>query len=128
MLGRNYTLMGTVQKGAQLGRTIGYPTANIVPNHKEQIMPATGVYAVHVKYAGTTYNAMLNTGYRPTVSSDRTLHVEAFIFDFSADIYNEEIELAFVQRMRDEQKFNSLDELKAQLGKDEIAVKKVLGH
>jgi len=127
MLGRNYTLLGTVQKGAQIGRTIGYPTANIVPNHKEQIIPANGVYAVKVKYAGNEYGAMLNIGFRPTVSSDKTLHVEAFIFDFSADIYNEEIELSFIERLRDEQKFNSLDELKAQLAKDEAAAKKVLG-
>lgn len=126
MLGRNYTLLGTVQKGAQLGRTIGYPTANVVPNHKEQIMPANGVYAVKVTYAGKVYNAMLNIGFRPTVSSDMTLHIEAYIFDFSDDIYNEEIELTFVARLRDEQKFNSLDELKAQLAQDELSAKKVL--
>lgn len=127
MLGRNYTLLGTVQKGAQLGRTIGYPTANVVPNHKEQIMPANGVYAVKVTYAGKEYNAMLNIGFRPTVSSDMTLHIEAYIFDFSADIYYEEIELAFVARLRNEQKFNSLDELKAQLAQDELSAKKALG-
>lgn len=118
MLGRNYTLSGKVTKGAQLGRTIGYPTANIVPNHTEQIIPANGVYAVRVKYGSEIYKAMLNIGYRPTVSSEQKLHVEAHIFDFSGDIYNEQLELEFIERLRDEQKFSSVDMLKAQLDKD----------
>lgn len=127
MLGRNYTLSGKVAKGAQLGRTIGYPTANIVPNHTEQIIPKNGVYAVRVTHKGDTYNAMLNVGYRPTVSSDNQLHVEAHIFNFKGDIYNEQLELEFVTRMRDEQKFGSIDALKAQLQQDEIKARSVLG-
>lgn len=126
MLGRNYTLSGKVTKGAQLGRKLGYPTANIVPNHREQIIPENGVYAVRVNYKGDTYIAMLNIGYRPTVSSELTLHVEAHIFDFSQNIYNEQLELEFVTRLRDEQKFASLDELKEQLTKDAANAKKVL--
>lgn len=127
MLGRNYTLAGRVQKGAQLGRRIGYPTANIMPAHNEQLIPANGVYAVQVLYKGQAYNAMLNIGYRPTVSTEQTLHIEAHIFNFSADVYGEEMEIIFVARLRDEQKFNSVDELKAQLKNDEIAAKQVLG-
>lgn len=127
MLGRSYTLAGRVQKGAQLGRRIGYPTANIMPAHNEQLIPANGVYAINVRYNGQVYNAMLNIGYRPTVSTGHTLHIEAHIFDFSADVYGEEMEIVFVARLRDEQKFGSLDELKAQLKKDETAAKKTLG-
>lgn len=127
MLGRNYTLAGRVQKGAQLGRRIGYPTANIMPAHNEQLIPANGVYAVNVLYNGEIYNAMLNIGYRPTVSTEHTLHIEAHIFNFSADVYGEEMEIVFVARLRDEQKFGSLDELKAQLKNDEVAAKNLLG-
>lgn len=126
MLGRNYTLSGKVTKGAQLGRTIGYPTANIVPNHMEQIVPDNGVYAVRVNYNGNVYGAMLNIGYRPTVSDEPVLHIEAHIFDFAQDVYNEQLELEFIARLRDEQKFNSLDELKWQLSKDEEASKALL--
>lgn len=126
MLGRNYTLSGKVVKGAQLGRTIGYPTANIVPNHTEQIIPANGVYAVRVRHHSTEYSGMLNIGYRPTVSDEHVLHVEAHIFDFSGDIYNDQVELEFVERLRDEQKFSSLDELKAQLKIDEMDTRSVL--
>lgn len=126
MLGRNYTLSGKVTKGAQLGRTIGYPTANIVPNHVEQIVPNNGVYAVRVKYQDEVYGAMLNIGFRPTVSNKLTLHIEAHIFDFSKNVYNEQLELEFIARLRDEEKFNSLDELKEQLKKDEIASRQIL--
>lgn len=126
MLGRNYTLSGKVTQGAQLGRTIGYPTANIVPNHTEQIIPENGVYAVKVNYKGDIYDAMLNIGYRPTVSDEHTLHVEVHIFDFSKNIYNDQLELEFVARLRDEQKFDSVVALKEQLGKDAEAAKKVL--
>lgn len=126
MLGRHYTLAGTVQQGAQLGRTIGYPTANVLPHDKEQIVPGNGVYAVCVTCNGETHDAMLNIGYRPTVSSDLSLHIEAHLFDFSGDLYNKDMEITFVHRLRDEQKFASLDALKAQLAQDEIAARKIL--
>lgn len=126
MLGRYYTLAGRVVKGAQIGRTIGYPTANIVPHDAEQIVPCNGVYAVNVLHEGSAYPAMLNIGYRPTVSSEKVLHIEAHLFDFSGNLYDADIEISFVQRLRDEQKFGSLDELKAQLGKDEDAARSIL--
>jgi riboflavin kinase/FMN adenylyltransferase len=126
MLGRYYTLAGRVVKGAQIGRTIGYPTANIVPHDAEQIIPGNGVYAVNVLHEGSAYPAMLNIGYRPTVSSEKVLHIEAHLFDFSGNLYDADIEISFVQRLRDEQKFGSLDELKAQLGKDEDAARSIL--
>ncbi len=115
MLGHNYSLRGTVTSGAQLGRTIGFPTANVLPGDKDQLIPANGVYAIRVKHNNAWYDAMLNIGIRPTVSKDLQLHIEAHIFDFSEDIYNKEVELSFVERLRDEQKFPSLDALKEQL-------------
>lgn len=126
MLGYNYTMKGTVQKGAQLGRTINYPTANLLPSSEDQLIPARGVYAIKVNYNGIAYKAMLNIGFRPTVSNELKLHIEAHIFDFNGDIYGKEIELEFIERLRDEQKFASLDELKAQLGKDKEAAQRIL--
>lgn len=127
MLGRNYSLRGTVVKGAQIGRTIGYPTANVLPENSEQIMPGNGVYAIKAEVNGERYNAMLNIGYRPTVSNELQLHIEANIFDFSGDIYGQQITLIFVEKLRDEQKFPSLDALKQQLGKDKESAVKILG-
>ena len=126
MLGRNYCLAGNVLYGAQLGRTIGYPTANIKPEDPEQLIPARGVYAVRIKWREQLYNAMLNIGYKPTVSSEMQLHIEAHIFDFNQNLYNERLEVVFVSRLRDEQKFPSLDALKEQLGRDKIAAERAL--
>jgi len=128
MLGYNYTLNGTVQKGAQLGRTINYPTANLLPSGEDQLIPARGVYAIKVNYNGASYKAMLNIGFRPTVSKELKLHIEAHIFNFNEDIYGKKIELEFIERLRDEQKFASLDELKAQLGKDKETALNILNQ
>lgn len=118
MLGRPYSLTGEVVKGAQLGNTIGFPTANIQPNSNEQILPANGVYAIKAIYKGNVYNAMLNIGIRPTVSNELSLHIEANIFDFDQDIYGEQLTIQFITRLRDEEKFPSIDHLKQQLNKD----------
>jgi len=127
MLGRSYFLSGTVVAGAKLGRTINFPTANIHPQDKEQLIPANGVYAITAAIDDATYKGMLNIGHRPTVSNDIALHIEAHLFDFNEDIYGRDITIAFIERLRDEVKFNSLDELKAQLAKDKENSIKVLG-
>lgn len=127
MLGRSYSLLGNVKQGAQLGRTIGYPTANIQPLHNEQIIPANGVYAVKVVYNNSEYTGMLNIGFKPTVANDSKLSIEVNIFNFSDDIYGRELEIIFIERLRQEQKFSSIDELKEQLKKDELQAKKILG-
>jgi riboflavin kinase/FMN adenylyltransferase len=118
MLGREYNMRGTVVRGAQLGRTIGYPTANIRLSEAEQIVPGIGIYAVHIIHDGTRYKGMLSIGYNPTVTSDRSIKIEVNIFDFNKDIYDDMIEISFVARLRDEVKFDSLDTLKQQLHKD----------
>lgn len=127
MLNRPYSLAGVVQKGAQLGRTLGFPTANIKPHEVEQIVPCNGVYAVEVKIGSKNHPAMLNIGVRPTVTNELSVHIEAHIFDFNADVYGEQMEIMFIARLRDEQKFASLDELKAQLVKDEQNARAILG-
>jgi len=120
MLGRPYSIRGTVCRGAQLGRQIGFPTANIRPAHPDQLIPATGVYAVRIKSRDTWYRGMLNIGYNPTVSEEHVLRIEVNIFDFSGEIYDEEVELGLIARLRDEVKFDSLGALKEQLQRDRI--------
>lgn len=118
MLGRYYTLKGLVVHGKKLGRQLGYPTANLQPLDPDQVIPGIGIYAVRASVAGVQYDAMLSVGYNPTVNSEKVLHIEANLFGFDADIYGQELELTFVQRLRGEQKFDSLDALIAQLHED----------
>lgn len=113
-----YVLSGNVVEGSQIGRKIGFPTANIQPEDKDKIIPAQGVYAARVHFEGKTYRAMLNIGKRPTVSNAEEVKIEAHILDFEQNIYNKTVKIEFLNRIRDEIKFNNLDELKTQLQKD----------
>ncbi len=116
-LGYLYSLTGKVIAGKQLGRTIGYPTANMLVDDKYKLIPADGVYAVKVKINKDFFGGMLNIGENPTIEGKgRT--VEVNIFNFDRDIYEEEITVFFVERLRDELKFNNLEELKHQLSID----------
>jgi riboflavin kinase/FMN adenylyltransferase len=126
MLGRNYSITGAVVKGSQLGRTIGYPTANIMPAEPEQLIPANGIYAVRVKWDGHLFGGMMSIGFNPTVTEKKDLRIEVNLFDFDRDIYNHMLKIEFVAWLREEEKFNSIDELKEQLAKDKIATLKVL--
>lgn len=118
MLNRDYALKGVVVHGNKLGRTIGYPTANLQLLNEEQIIPAIGVYAIQAKHKGQLYDAMMSIGYNPTVTDKKELRIEANIFDFDKDIYGDELEVIFVKRLRNEQKFASLDALIEQLHHD----------
>lgn len=118
MLGRNYSLSGVVVHGNQLGRTIGYPTANLQPSDTEQIIPGIGIYAIYAIYDGIQYSAMLSIGYNPTVTDKKELRIEANIFDFDKDIYGQQLTIVFIKRLRGEEKFSSLDALTDQLHKD----------
>lgn len=126
MLGRYYSLKGTVIHGNHLGRTIGYPTANLQLQYNEQLLPAIGIYAVLVTHNGTTCQGMLSIGYNPTVSDTQTLHIEVNILDFDKEIYGDTLEIAFVSYLRNEEKFASLDALKEQLHKDKEDTRKAL--
>ncbi|ADB36853.1 bifunctional riboflavin kinase/FAD synthetase [Spirosoma linguale] len=125
-LGRPYNLTGTIVKGRQLGRTIGFPTANMQVDDPAKLIPANGVYAVDVEYAGQTLGGMLNIGFRPTVAGTHQT-IETYIFDFDKDIYGEHMTLRFREFLRPEQKFEGLPALVAQLKRDEEAARKVLG-
>ncbi|MER2996864.1 bifunctional riboflavin kinase/FAD synthetase [Pontibacter populi] len=125
-LGRYYTLTSIVEEGQKLGRTIGYPTANLAIPYKHKLIPANGVYAVWATINGERHPGMMNIGMRPTVDGTH-LTLEVHLLNFNQDIYGQTITVAFVAYLRDEQKFNGLDALKAQLAKDKEATEKVLG-
>lgn len=124
-LGQAYQLTGTVVKGKQLGRTIGYPTANVQVPEEYKLIPANGVYAVRVLYQGELHQGMLNIGTRPTVDGTyRTTEVN--IFEFDREIYGEKLTVLFEQKLREEVKFNGLDALKSQLALDKQQAQSVL--
>ena len=118
LLARPYCLSGKVIKGDQLGRKLGYPTANI--HLKCKNLALSGVFAVSIKIIGETYQGMANIGWRPTVNG-RELRFEVNIFDFDADIYGQRAAVMFHTKLRDEQRFSSLDALKSQLAIDQQA-------
>jgi len=118
-LGYPFALHGTVVEGQKLGRLIQFPTANIEASDPDKIIPGYGVYAVQAKVLNQTYIGMLNIGSRPTVNHNADQRtVEVNLFDFDSDIYGEHLELVFFRKLREEQKFDSLDALKEQLAKD----------
>lgn len=116
-LGNSYSLEGKVVKGKQLGRTIGYPTANIEVENTFKLIPQDGVYAVRVWYNKARFGGMLNIGNNPTVEG-KGRSIEVNIFDFDKEIYTEMLKIEFVSKLRNEEKFNGLDALKAQLHLD----------
>lgn len=123
-LGYEYSITGKVIKGKQLGRTIGYPTANIEINDNYKLIPAIGVYAVKIKYALNIYNGMLSIGKNPTVTENGPLTIEVNIFDFDLEIYHKQITVYFYKKLRDEEKYDSINQLKSQLAIDkENAIK-----
>lgn len=117
-LGHAFFLNGVVVKGKQLGRTLGYPTANIKPEAEEKIVPKTGVYFVEVIIQNKKHYGMLNIGTNPTTDSDFRRKIEVFIFDFNSDIYGQSIQLNFIKWLREEKKFANLTELKNALEED----------
>ncbi len=118
-LGYSFTLHGTVVEGQKLGRKIQFPTANIQASDPDKIIPGFGVYAVKITVKDQKFKGMLNIGSRPTVNNNAdNRSIEVHIFDFESDIYGEAIELVFFKKLREEQKFLSIEALKDQLAKD----------
>ncbi|MPQ45604.1 bifunctional riboflavin kinase/FAD synthetase [Marinifilum sp. N1E240] len=127
-LGYRFFIKGDVIDGKKLGHKIGFPTANIDPQESYKLVPKDGVYAVKVDVDDKRYLGMLNIGVRPTVNNQLdNRSIEVHILDFDQDIYYRNITIHFYQRIRNEQFFNSIDELKAQLSKDKDAVLELLG-
>ncbi len=126
MLGRPFALEGTVGTGQQVGRTIGFPTANVIPA-KSMIIPAGGVYAARafIPSNPTPVAAMVNIGRRPTISDSLGVTIEANLIDWEGDLYGRQLRLEFLQRLRDERRFDSLDSLAEQLQKDRIEARKL---
>ncbi len=120
-LNRNYSIIGTVVKGKELGRKIGFPTINIIPK-SGILIPANGVYASNVVLNGKKYNSITNVGTNPTVG-DIGIRIETHIIDYSGSLYGEEVEVFFLKKIRDERKFNSLEELIEQIKKDKLMVR-----
>src|SRR5664279_2966927 len=118
-LGYSYSVSGTVIEGKRIGRTIGYPTANINPNSRYKLIPANGVYAVEVKIDENLHPGMLSIGSNPTVNEDLSLRsIEVHILNFDNDIYGRNISVFFRKRLRDEKKFDNLTQLTEQMGRD----------
>jgi riboflavin kinase/FMN adenylyltransferase len=116
-LGYSYFLSGTVVKGKQLGRTIGFPTANISLEEDYKLVPQNGVYVVQAEIDCKTIYGMMNIGFNPTVQGKQKT-IEVHFFDFEADIYNRKIQVAILQRIRSEKKFESIELLTKQLDED----------
>lgn len=121
-LGSTYSISGTIVEGNKLGRTIGFPTANIAVPESTKLIPSKGVYAVTIELQNGSYRGMLNIGERPTVADNVGLTIEAHLFDFDSEIYNEPIKVYLLERIRDEMRFDGMEELKEQLKKDRIRV------
>ncbi|MBR5836659.1 MAG: riboflavin biosynthesis protein RibF [Bacteroidales bacterium] len=126
MLGYGYSLHGVVVAGNRIGRTIGFPTANMQLYEPLKLVPGNGVYFVRVETVGRNLFGMCNIGHRPTVSSNNARTIETNIFGFEEDIYGLDIKVTFLQKIRDEKKFDSLDDLKNQLENDRDACLEVI--
>ncbi|HEY4785445.1 MAG TPA: bifunctional riboflavin kinase/FAD synthetase [Bacteroidales bacterium] len=127
-LGYHYSITGKVLEGKKIGRTIGFPTANVLINEAFKLVPKVGVYAVIVSVDGRQYPGMLNIGYNPTIdSSNVKLSIEVHLINFADNLYDKEITLIFQKRVRDEVKFEGLDHLKKQLNADKAEIMKILG-
>ncbi len=123
LLGRHYALTGIVIHGAERGHTLGFPTANI--ELPAELIPKEGVYAVTIKKGAIAYNGVANIGNKPTFKNEK-FGVEAFLFDFNGNLYNECLEISFIKRIRNETAFKNADELIAHMKKDVSAAKEIL--
>lgn len=117
LLGRPYSIIGEVLHGRKLGRTLGVPTTNLIPD-EDKLLPPNGVYASITRIDDKVYEGVTNIGYKPTVGADPRVGVETFLFDFNQDVYGKIIEVELYQLQRGEEKYNSIEELKIQMEKD----------
>jgi riboflavin kinase / FMN adenylyltransferase len=125
LLGRDYTVLGVIEEGKKLGRQIGFPTANL--DVETEQLPPPGVYAVRARVDGIEHKGIANLGFRPTLEEkEAKLKLEVHLFDFSGDIYGHDVEVTFVKIVREEKKFNGLEELKAQIAIDCAEARRVL--
>ena len=124
-LGTPYSLTGRVVHGLKLGRTLGYPTANIQVTEEYKLIPKDGVYAVYSYIDGRKVYGMMSIGKNPTIER-KGASIEVYFFDFNGDLYDQKLTIEFVQYLREEQKFATIDLLKKQLQDDETAARKAI--
>ena len=126
MLGRPFSILGTVEPGDHRGHELGFPTANL--DTRNEILPPDGVYAVRVTAEGQSHKGVVNIGVRPTFAEAQSRRVtEVHILDFTGDLYGQHIEVLFLSKLRDERKFGSIDDLKLQIATDILAARRILG-
>ena len=132
VLGYRYGFDGVVVGGFRVGRTIGFPTANVAVDSPVKLVPKCGVYAVVLSVlegdGEGTYAGMMNIGYRPTLNNGKEQSIEVHALDFAGDIYSAKVRIEFVARLRDERRFGSVDELRIQLERDEAEVRRIMGN
>ena len=126
LLGHHYFLDGTIVRGDARGRTIGFPTANLCTDN--ELLPPHGVYATTARIDGIVHPSVTNIGTRPTVDTSGRTVIETHVFDFDRDLYGKTVRISFVQRLRDERAFASLDELRAQISEDAATARRLLGR
>lgn len=126
MLGYRYSLLGVVVAGNRLGRTMGFPTANMELYEPLKIVPANGVYAVEAEVLGRRHGGICNIGTRPTVGAGNARTIETNIFGFNDDIYGLDLRISFIERIRDEHRFSSMEDLRHQLENDRKIAEKLL--
>lgn len=126
MLGRPYGVEGVIIRGLRRGHTIGFPTANLKPHNR--VIPRYGVYATATLINGTWRKSITNIGVRPTFETQTDPSIETYIFDFDGDLYGDVLRVRFLHRIRDERKFNGIDELKAQIEKDSDRARNYFRH
>ena len=126
LLGYQFSYIGKVVSGNKIGREIGYRTANIEVEKEFRLIETSGVYATYVDYEGKEYKSMTYIGKKPTINNDEIENIEVHLFDFDGDLYDKDIKVRFVARVRGEQKFESLDALKKQLQIDEKNIREIL--
>ena len=126
MLGRPYGVEGVIIRGNRRGHTIGFPTANLKPHNR--VIPRFGVYATATLIDGAWRRSITNIGVRPTFESDADPSIESYVFDFDGDLYGAVLRVRFLHRIRDERKFNGIDELKAQIEKDTRRARNYFRH
>lgn len=124
-LGRDYLLNGIVIHGDKRGRQIGFPTANLKPEHQNKVVPKNGIYVVKVRVDGEWYGGMMSIGIRPSFTS-RKRTLEVHIFDFNEDIYGKTIQVRFIERIRDEVKFDKVEDLVQEMKQDKVKSLKIL--
>ncbi len=117
LLGRHFSLYGTVIAGRRIGRTLGFPTANIM-SHPNMAVPANGVYITKTKYDDRWVNSITNVGIAPTLREGKAFSIETHMLDYNEDIYGKDIEVCFIHKLRDEKKYESIDALKKQVADD----------